>query len=114
MNEPITINRNAVLIIPKQAFFDWANSVFPEDPTNATDYSEYNTYLIAEDSFQDNAEEALENYWEFIFENELFDISTDDDDWPKDLTWELFKSFFNFHFSSIVTDLEDNPFYMEN
>lgn len=114
MNEPITINRNAVLIIPKQAFFDWANSVFPEDPTNADDYSEYNTYLIAEESFQGDAEEALENYWEFIFENELFDISTDDGDWPEELTWQLFQKYFKFHFSSVVTDLEDNPFYMEN
>lgn len=113
MNEPITINRNAVVIIPKQAFFDWANTVFPEDPTDADDYMEYNTYLIAEDSFQGDPEEALENYWEFIFENELFDISTDDEDWPMELTWELFTKFFKFHFSSFVTDLEDNPFYQE-
>jgi len=114
MREPVTINRNAVLIIPKQAFFDWANAVFPEDPTTADNYLEYNTYLIAEERFQGDPKEALDDYWEFIFENELYEISTEDEDWPEELTWELFTAFFNFHFSSVVTDLEDNPFYMDN
>lgn len=114
MREPVMINRNAVLIIPKQPFFDWANAVFPEDPTTADHYSEYNTYLIAEESFQGNAKEALDGYWEYIFESELFDISTEDKDWPEELTWELFTTFFNVHFSSVVTDLEDNPFYLDN
>nr|WP_299206121.1 hypothetical protein [uncultured Brumimicrobium sp.] len=108
------INRNAVVIIPKQAFFDWANMVFPDDPTNPDDYLDYNTYLIPAESDIEDPEEALADFWEFIFENELFDISTDDSDWPEFLTWDLFKQFFKWHFSSIVTDLVENPFYSEN
>jgi hypothetical protein len=114
MKESTVINRNAVLIIPKKAYYDWANSVFPEDPIDEDDFFEYNTYLISENSLTEGPEEALADYWEYIFENELFEISTEDEDWPVELTWKLFNEFFNCHFSSIVTDLEVNPFYMEN
>lgn len=114
MKEQVAINRNAVLIIPRKAYYDWANSVFPEDPISEDDFYDYNTYLINEDSLLEGPEEALENYWESIFENELFEISTEDEDWPKELTWDLFNEFFKCHFSSLVVDLEDNPFYLEN
>jgi|SRR5690554_897358 len=114
MKEQISINRNAVLIIPKQAYYDWANSVFPEDPINEGDFFEYNTYLIREESLVEGLMEALSDYWVSIFENELFEISTDDEDWPEEITWELFCEFFTCHFSSLVVDLEDNPFYSEN
>lgn len=114
MKEPVTLNRNSVLIIPKKAYYDWANSVFPEDPIDEDDFSDYNTYLIEEDSLMDGPEEALENFWEYIFENELFEISTEDEDWPVELTWELFNEFFNCHFSALITDLVANPFYNEN
>jgi hypothetical protein len=114
MKEPITINRNAVLIIPKQGYYDWANAVFPEDPIDEEDFTEFNTYLISENSSLEDSKEALDNFWEFIFENELFEISTEDEDWPEELTWELFTQFFKFHFSSIVVDLDINPFYVES
>lgn len=113
MSHPATINRSVVMVIPKQAYYNWANTVFPDDPIKTDSFNEHNAYLLNDELLFDEPKKALKNYWEFIFENELFGICTDDSTWPQKLTWQLFTEWFTCHFSSVVLDLENKPLYLE-
>lgn len=115
MTEPTIINRGLVIIIPKQPFYDWANQVFPEDDLIMSPETtvEHNSYLLKGEMLFDDAKKALKNYWEFIFEDQLFGICTDDTAWPEKLTWKLFTEWFSFHFSSLVIDLENGGILKE-
>ena len=108
MIAPHTINRGLVIIIPKQPAYDWENKVFPEDELirNIEDAVEHNSYLLEEYQVYDDPKKALKKYWKFIFEDHLFGICLDENEWPKKLTWKLFTEWFEFHFSSMVIDLE--------
>ncbi|MGM0636371.1 MAG: hypothetical protein ACQESK_09920 [Bacteroidota bacterium] len=106
--EPQTINRTVVMIIPKPKFYAWEKEVFPNAPTTA-DRDEYSSYLIEDEVFPDEPKKALKNHWEFIFENELFSICTDEDAWPKQRTWKSFTDYFEVKFSTLVFDLLDQP-----
>ena len=116
MNEPNTINRGSVIIIPKQPFYDWANNVFPEDNfvMSAETMKEYKSYLLDEYILEEEKEKKmLEDYWEFIFKDQLFGACMDEMKWPDSVSWKLFTEWFDFHFSSMVIDLEDGSIERE-
>jgi hypothetical protein len=110
MNDPHTINRGLVIIIPKKPFYDWENEVFPDDSTKMSTQTiiEHNSYLLKSNILYDNPKKALKNYWEFIFEDQLIGVCTDEETWPLKISWKLFTAWFDFHFSSIVIDLENS------
>jgi len=114
MKNPATINRSVVLVVPLKPFFEWENSVFPESPLKEDDLHEHNSYLLSDELIFSDPKVALKKHWKFIFENELFDICTDDSAWPQKLTWNLFNQWFKCYFSSIVIDLETKPLYLES
>ena len=103
-----SIDRNAIIVRPKEPFYDWLNSVFPEDkPTSSKD--ENNIYLVRE---MDNNEAVLKwvrkNY-EKIFINELNDWYTDEEGWPDNRTYKMFVEWFDIEICSMILDLEDFP-----
>lgn len=103
-----SIDRNAIIVRPKEPFYDWLNSVFPEDkPTSSKD--ENNIYLVRE---MDNNEAVLKwvrkNY-EKIFINELNDWYTDEEEWPDNRTYKMFVEWFEIEICSMILDLEDFP-----
>lgn len=115
MIKPHTINRGLVIIIPKQPFYDWENAVFPERGflANAATRVEHNSYLLEEYQLYDDPKKAFLKYWNFIFEDQLFGICTDETEWPEKLTWKLFTEWFDFYFSSMVIDLENGAIERE-
>jgi len=115
MTDPHIIDRSLVIIIPKQAFYDWANQVFPEDRMDMSPEKteEHNSYLLKNELMYDDPKKALKNYWEFIFEDQLFGICTDDRLWPETISWKLFTEWFSFYFSAIVVDLEQGEIFKE-
>ena len=107
------INRTAVIIVGKQSFYDWVNKVFPEDDSMTLDsVVEYNSYLLESYSYFEEPKEALKNYWKTIFENELTEMCTDKNEWPE-MSWRLFNSYFQCHFSSMVYDLDKSSLKRE-
>jgi hypothetical protein len=112
MNNLPILNRSVVTVVPQQAFFDWANRVFPDDPVNSTDFYEHNSYLIEEDLMFADKKADLKKYWKPIFEQELYGICTDLSTFPK-MTWELFTQYFYCYCSSLVQDLTKKPLYLE-
>lgn len=109
-----TINRNLLLVVPKQPFYDWSNKLFSDlAPTQASDVQEHNSYLLEEELFLDDPEKELKNYWKSIFINELFGQCTDESTFPK-LSWKLFTEWFNFYRSSVIMDLSEDPLYTQH
>lgn len=106
-----SINRSLILVIPKQAFYDWSNGIFPTlPPTKMERVRDHNSYLLADELFLDDLKTELKPYWKNIFESELFGQCTDETKWPP-LTWKLFTEWFTIHKSSIITDLSDDVLF---
>lgn len=109
-----TINRNLLLVVPKQPFYDWSNKLFSDlAPTQASDVQEHNSYLLEEDLFLDDPKKELKKYWKSIFINELFGQCTDKSTFPK-LSWKLFTEWFDFYRSSVIMDLSEDPLYTQH
>ncbi len=100
-----SINRNAIVIKPKKPFFDWLNDLYPDYPV--TDKEEANIYLIREMDSNEQIERWLKKNFERIFQNELNDWHTDEDDWPENRTFGTFQEWFGYEIHSMILDLEE-------
>jgi hypothetical protein len=103
------MNRSAITITPKQPFIDWTNALTPEFPMEINVLGESHTYLTNLDF--DNAEKHIKKYCKEIFEEELFGIWTDQNDWPKKLDYKTFCDWFHFEISDWVQDLSNKPLF---
>lgn len=104
------INRDALIIYPKQAFMDWVNTIFPEEKVECPKlmaHDEANVYLIPETNNSEDALKEVEANFELFFVEELNEWCVDDSLWPKQLTWKLFNEWFRFSVQSMVIDVLD-------
>ena len=99
-----TINRSVLVIIPKKPFYDWGNSLTPdEDPIDAFD--ECNSYLLDKGWASTDAEAFLKRNFDEFFQELLHGMWTDESDWPEKRCWKMFGEWFDWHFSSMVWDV---------
>lgn len=104
------INRAALVVRPGKPFLDWAASLDEEAPEHAKDLEKrVSIYLVAEDPDEKEETAPLENYWRHIFEEQLAGWSQDENEWPKNLSLEMFKQWFELAGESVVVDLESGP-----
>jgi hypothetical protein len=101
------IDRNAILVRPKKPFYEWLNSVYPEDKTHEKD--EHNIYLIREMDHIDEVKKWIQRNFDRLFVNELNDWNTNEDRWPKKRTYKMFSEWFDVEVHSMILDLEDDP-----
>ncbi|QQR87092.1 MAG: hypothetical protein IPJ76_02370 [Flavobacteriales bacterium] len=100
-----TINRAYISILPKQPFYDWANSIFKDStPLTAADM-EAMAFAIHDDFAVKDLSTVVKRHAPFIFEMELFGVCTDPDQWPQDRSWQRFTEWFSYHVGSMVWDL---------
>ena len=98
------INRAAVIVRPAKPYVEWAQTL--DDSGLEPDPSDDATvYLIPNYADEVEAWELLSKIYEEIFENELWSWHTEEDDWPKDRTFAMFRAWFEVEFHSIVEDL---------
>lgn len=106
------INRDVLILKPKQALFNWVQEVFGDDLIEESApfaHDESNVYLIPElDHYEESLEYLKENYQAFM-ELELEGWVLDEEEWPKDLTWEKFQEFFHISIQSMVFDTLEEP-----
>lgn len=62
------------------------------------------TYLVPD--FKDNADVVIKKNYKEIFETELFQVWTDENDWPPKITLKLFHEWFSVEISGWVYDLD--------
>ena len=105
------INRNAIVLSPKQPFYDWLNEVFPED-----EFSEENNidgaYIYLIDNNIENALELkkwLRKKFDKFFTRTLEDWLSNKKEWPQKRNFKMFNEWFHVSWSTSVFDLEESP-----
>lgn len=112
---PRWINRTALVVRPGKPFLDWAAGLDDESPEQAQDLAKRaSVYLVAEDPDEQEESASIENYWRGIFEEQLAGWSENEDEWPKNLSLEMFKQWFEVTAESVVVDLESGPIRHED
>ena len=105
------VNRGFLTVIPKQSFWEWANTFEADLEFSEGDDFEPNVYLITEDFME--IEPVIEQSFKKIFKNELSMITENEEDWPETLTLEVFLDWFAINIGSTVFDLEKSDLKTE-
>lgn len=102
-----TINRSLAILRPKQPFIDWINSSSPDVPPMTLEAvnDDCNAILIPEYNTDQDAKAFIKSRCSEIFETELSGWITDEDMWPKNRTFKMFKKWFDVELHSMVFDL---------
>jgi hypothetical protein len=103
------VNRGLVIATAKEPFREWLLSL--PDPTDVSleEINEDRTaYLIPE--FEDDAQRdrILRKFFIAIFEDQLADWWTREEDWPQKRGLRTFKKWFDLQFHAVVEDLVDD------
>lgn len=110
---PPTINRAVLMVVPKKPFYDWLQSIDPEESYPMDSVLEYNSYLLEDTIMANEPKKVLNKHWKWIFENELFGHYIYEEMWPPKRTWKMFTEWFDLKFSTIVLDLIEKPLKKE-
>ena len=102
------LNRSAVVIIPKQPFLDWVNSVDDVGTVTADDMQKM-IYLVPDYEDPADADKVLKKVCDEIFCRELEGWHTDEEAWPQDRSFKVFKQWFDVQHYEIVTDVGRGP-----
>lgn len=113
-----TINRDLVILLPKQPVLDWIMRVDPNPPrlTLAELRQEQDAFLIPEETLQgiEDAERWVHRRWKMFFELFLQGWYTDESWWPNNRTLKMFKEWFDVQYHSMVWDLSNEPIEHED
>ena len=106
------INRDLLVITPKQACVDWANALGEDFELQMDDMGGHDaasSFLIPEFEDEDEALEWMEEGAEGWFTLLLMEWTDDRTKWPEDLSWENLNNFFHVNYQSMVMDLVNEP-----
>lgn len=109
-----TINRNLIIVLPKQPALDWIMRVDPDPIPGMTLEDlcqEQEVYLLPEGAVNgpEQAEQWALQRFSVLFSSFLYGWFTDDSMWPKRRTRKMFKEWFEVQFHSTVWDLSKVP-----
>jgi hypothetical protein len=103
------VNRGLVIAVAKEPFRKWLQSLpDPCDVSLEKINEDLSAYLIPE--FEDDGErdKALAKFFDRIFEDQLADWWTREEDWPQNRDLRTFREWFDLRFHSVVEDLVDD------
>ena len=103
------INRGVVILKPKPPFVDWANRTGDGNLmlTLGEIAGDSTAYLTPEIAGDEELREFLEQSHTMLFEQELFEWSRDESDWPINRDLDMFLEWFEIEFYSTVIDSVD-------
>lgn len=101
-----SINRNAIVVKPREALFNWINGIYPDSPVYQV--NEGTVYLIKERPSNQHIKNWLKRNFDQIFQNELNNWYTDENAWPPKRTYRQFKEWFDVEIHLMVVDMEDD------
>ena len=100
-----TIDRMAIVVLPREPIMDWVNEVRPDEPIWMDDLSwRGNVYLIPQFESIEEAEAHVEEIFDELFCNELSEWEEDESLWPKERTYDLFLEWFDIIYDVVVYD----------
>jgi hypothetical protein len=104
--EPLIMNRSAIVIGYKKPFLEWVNEIINEEPFTLAEL-EGNAYLIPEQEGFQQVGQWVTKHFDRIFKIELSEWSLDPKNWPKKRTYELFRAWFSVSKANMIFDLDD-------
>jgi hypothetical protein len=111
-----SINRNVVIVKPKEPFLAWLQSLSspPENLTLDELRRDSLCLLIPESHSEGAATGLISKHYKKLFEDELMAWHTVKRQWPKKRTLAMFREWFELEFHSEVVDLVDEPIEKED
>jgi hypothetical protein len=101
-----SINRQVAVIKPKDPYIHWINSLpGTVDPVSIDELQNDCTAILLPhfDTDQESINYLKKNF-RSIFEYELFEWHTNEEDWPQKITFKLFQEWFKIEFHTEVFD----------
>lgn len=99
-----SINRAAIVVKPKSAFFEWAKTLEEGLPHDSQTWT--SVYLVSIDMLGEPGDILLRNF-EQIFEEQLEAWHNDEEDWPAARPFALFQQWFQAEVVDLVLDLAE-------
>ena len=101
-----TIDRAAIIVRPKAAFFEWADTLPGRGPKIVRPWT--SVYLTpAKDD--DDPLKLVRRCYAKIFDEQLLAWWLDEKCWPSPRTFALFQAWFDFDVDDLVFDLSSRP-----
>jgi hypothetical protein len=109
------VNRSVLIVRAKQPYVDWANSQGDEikDMTIERMNEDDTIYLVRDYIDDKEKEDIIKEHYEYIFEDKLYSWITDESTWPEHRDYKLFNEWFDTEFHSMVVDMEDDSYMIE-
>jgi hypothetical protein len=108
------VQRSAIIIRPKQPFWDWLDGIHPgfkhhdEDDDDSPDI-----YLLPDFEEMKAAETWLKKNFDLLFCTMLNDWYTDESHWVPKRTFKMFKEWFDYTLHTTVYDTLEEPIEKE-
>ena len=101
------VKRTAVIVIPKQPYIDWANSLEESGVKLGEEFTPEHTIYLVEDiaDYIIDKVEIIKPHFEFIFEEELNSWHRLVSNWPANRDLATFLDWFEVEIHSLVLDL---------
>ena len=104
-----TINRDLIILLPKQPVVDWLKEVAPMQPDLTLDQlrreqSAYLVYCASSEGVRD-VECWVYSRWRTFFKHFINEWCSDESRWPQELTLETYREWFDVQHHSMVWDL---------
>ncbi|WP_299670826.1 hypothetical protein [uncultured Polaribacter sp.] len=100
------INRDAIILKPKQPFLDWYNGLYPDDDSSE-EVKDPIIYLI--DEKNDDVEKWLKKKFDKFFTMVLGDWHLNKKEWPQRRNYKMFNLWFRVETVEMIYDLEKRP-----
>ena len=98
------VRRTALLVKPKQPFFDWLIKIDPEDEILPEESIEGDLYLLPDFEDRKQMERWLKINFDDFFAEQLYGWYTDETYWVQDRTYKMFTEWFEISFCTMVWD----------
>ncbi len=102
---PQVNNRGVIQLVPTKLYVDWFNYVINDGIIHSISNIEPISFLIADFDKRKEFDDWLEGNYQLLFEIRLNYACINKSQWPENRTLELFKSWFDVYYSSLILDL---------
>ena len=106
-----TTDRSAIMILPKEIYYQWRNCVI--ENKDLQNHFEPEVFLMPGFKMLEQAESFVRNFYDLFFQYELRKWAADPSFWPVNRTFALFMQWFEIRVSYSVSDILAQPIIKE-
>lgn len=99
------VSRTTLIVKAKEPYLEWANSIDDFKVTLEELHVEPTAFLVSQHETDHEKDKILKKHFKEIFEYELAAWFVDEEVWPKNRDFKMFKEWFDVSFHSMTLDL---------